>query len=182
MGSLFRLFGETAMKANEELTRTAIIYASASDTNHYELAQWVAEGAREAGAKVKILKVEQATIDANAEEATKSIPVATLEDLEWADAIIFCVSTQIGHVSEHMQSFLQITVGLSAEGKLANKAVSAVSIEQEVAILSLYPTIYEWGAIVVTPDQDGKMSADVQTVAKNRAKRTVKVAQALKHL
>lgn len=173
MGSLFRLFGETAMKATEEMTRTAIIYTSASGMDHYKLAQWVAEGAREAGAEVKVLKVEQATRD---------IPTVTLADLEWADAIIFCMSPQIGNVSERMQSFLKATVGFSAEGKLANKAVSAVSIEQGVAILSLYPTLYEWGAIVVTPDQDGKMSDDVQTVAKNYAKRTIKVAQALRHL
>ena len=68
---------------------------------------------------------------------------------------------------------------------------------QEATLLSLYTTMYHWGAIVATPgytdpaifgaggnpygtsvtvDQDGKMIEDVQAAVKHQAKRTVTVA------
>ncbi|WP_270884633.1 NAD(P)H-dependent oxidoreductase, partial [Paenibacillus aestuarii] len=88
---------------NKETTNTtmstkvnlAIIYYSSNGTN-YQLAQWAAEGARQAGAEVKILKVAetvpQSIVDGQPSwkahlEATKNVPIATVEDLEWADAI-----------------------------------------------------------------------------------------------
>lgn len=49
------------------------------------------------------------------------------EDLEWADAIIFSVPTRFGNMPGRMKNFLDTTGGLWAKGKLANKAVSAMS-------------------------------------------------------
>ncbi len=69
----------------------AVIYYSATGTNH-QLAQWAAEGGKEAGAEVKVLKVaELAAEDAIASnpawkahvEATKNVPVVTHDDIEW---------------------------------------------------------------------------------------------------
>lgn len=73
--------------------KLAIIYYSMGGTN-YQLAQWAAEGGKEAGAEVKIFKVHelapQSVIDSNPVwkahvEATKHIPEVTVNDLEWAD-------------------------------------------------------------------------------------------------
>lgn len=145
--------------------KLAIIYYSTNGTN-YTLAQWAAKAAQEAGAEVKILKVQelapQEVIDnnpawkAHAEE-TKDIPVATPEDIVWADAIMFSTPSRFGNVASQMKQFLDTTGGVWFHGKTVNKVVSAMSSAQnahggqEQTILQLYTTMYHWGALVVTP-------------------------------
>ncbi len=195
--------------------KLAVIYYSSTGTN-YRLAQWAEEGGKEAGAEVKLLKVPetapQAAIESNPAWKAHAIDAAcirevTLADLEWADAIIFSVPTRFGNIASQVQAFLDTTGGLWFEGKLANKVVSAMASAsnphggQEATILSLYKTMYHWGAIVaapgftdpvtfaaggnpygtsVTQGQDGKMIEDVQAAVKHQAKRTVTVAEWVK--
>lgn len=145
--------------------KVAVIYYSATGSN-YQLAQWAAEGAKNVGAEIRIVKVPelapQSAIDANPAwkaniEATNDVPTATLNDLEWADAIIFSVPTRYGNMAAQMKQFLDTTGGLWAQGKLANKVVSAMTSAQnphggqEATILSLYTMMYHWGAIVAAP-------------------------------
>jgi len=189
----------------------AVVYYSSTGTN-YQLAKWAAEGAKGKGVEVKVLKIPetapQEAIDSNPawkanNDATKDVPEVTLDDLEWADAIIFSIPTRFGNMPGQVKSFLDTTGGLWFNGKLTNKVVSAMSSAQnphggqEVTTLSLYTTMYHWGAIVVAPgytdpvlyqaggnpygtsvtvDKDGKMIEDVQGAVKHQAKRTVKVA------
>ncbi|KMK75477.1 NAD(P)H:quinone oxidoreductase [Alkalihalobacillus pseudalcaliphilus] len=193
----------------------AVIYYSSTGTN-YQLAQWAEEGAKNAGATVKVLKVEElapmAAIESNPAwkahyEQAHNVPVATNDDLEWADAIIFSVPTRFGNVPSQMKQFLDMTGGLWAQGKLANKVVSAMSSAsnahggQEATILSLYTTMHHWGALIASPgftdaiqfssggnpygvsvtvDQEGNMAEDVQEAVKYQAKRTVTVANWVK--
>lgn len=145
--------------------KLAVIYYSMGGTN-YQLAKWAEEGAKEAGAEVKVFKVQelasQSAIDNNPvwkahTEATKNVPEVTKDDLEWADAIIFSVPTRFGNMASQMKQFLDRTGGLWAQGKLVNKVVSAMSSAQnphggqEATILSLYTVMYHWGAIVAAP-------------------------------
>lgn len=145
--------------------KLAIVYYSSTGTN-YELAQWAANGAKEAGAEVKIYKVQelapQAVIDGNPAwkahvEATKNIPVVTPDDIVEADAIIFSTPTRFGNVAAQMKQFLDTTGGIWFHGKTVNKVVSAMTSAQnahggqEATILNLYTTMYHWGAIVVAP-------------------------------
>jgi NAD(P)H dehydrogenase (quinone) len=195
--------------------KLAIIYYSSGGTN-YQLAQWAEAGAREAGADVKVLKIPetapQEVIESNPVWKEHSIeaaciPEVTLGDLEWADAIIFSVPTRFGNMPSQLKSFLDTTGGLWFNGKLVNKVVSAMTSAQnphggqEATLLSLYTTMYHWGAIVATPGytdpvtfgaggnpygtsvtvgQDGKMIEDVQAAVKHQAKRTVTVAEWVK--
>jgi NAD(P)H dehydrogenase (quinone) len=217
MGFLSKLFGSSSIKETEQMTnvKLAVIYYSMGGTN-YQLSKWAEEGAKEAGAEVKVLKVPeqapQSVIDENEGwkahvEATKDVPEVTLNDLEWADAIIFSVPTRFGNMPAQLKQFLDTTGGLWFNGKLANKVVSAMTSAQnphggqEATILSLYTTMYHWGAIVATPGytdpvifgsggnpygtsvtvgQDGKMIEDVQATVKHQAKRTVTVAEWVK--
>lgn len=191
--------------------KLAVIYYSSTGTN-YQLAQWAAEGAREAGAEAKVLKVPElapeAAIASNPAwkahlEATRDVPEVTHADLEWADAYIFSSPTRFGNLPAQMKQFLDTTGGLWFQGKLANKVVSAMSSAnnahggQEATILSLYTTMYHWGAIVAAPGytspvtfaaggnpygtsvsvtQDGKMVEDVREAAKHQGQRTAAVA------
>lgn len=195
--------------------KLAVIYYSMGGTN-YQLSKWAEEGAKEVGADVKVLKVPELAPESAIEgnpawkahvEATKDVPEVTLDDLEWADAIIFSMPTRFGNMPSQMKQFLDTTGGLWFNGKLVNKVVSAMSSAQnshggqEATILSLYTTMYHWGAIVATPgysdpvifasggnpygtsvtvDQDGNMVEDVQAAVKHQAKRTVQVAEWVK--
>jgi len=223
MSFLDRLFGKTTRTSKEEtvnVTKTAIVYYSSGGTN-YQLAQWAAEAAESAGSEVRLMKVAetapQAAIDSSPgwkahAEATKDVPVATGEDLEWADAIIFSVPTRFGNVPGQIQSFFDTLGGFWFQGKLANKAVSAMSSAQnphggqEATILSLYTTMYHWGAIVAAPGftdavtsaaggnpygtsvtvgQDGKIADDeaaIKAAVAHQAGRTVKVGAVLKSM
>lgn len=148
-----------------EKVKLAVIYYSAYGTN-YKLAKWAEEGAIEAGAEVRVLKVDELIpedvinndqgMKANA-EATKDVPIAGHSDLEWADAIIFSVPTRFGNMASQMKNFIDKQGGLWAQGKLTNKVVSAMSSAQnthggqEATILSLYTSMMHWGAIIVPP-------------------------------
>jgi NAD(P)H dehydrogenase (quinone) len=195
--------------------KLAVIYYSSTGTNH-QLAKWAEEGGKEAGAEVKVLKVPetapQAAIESNPGwkahvDATRDVPEVTLNDLEWADAIIFSIPTRFGNMPGQVKQFLDTTGGLWFHGKLMNKVVSAMSSAQnahggqEATILSLYTTMYHWGAIVAAPgytdpvtfaaggnpygtsvtvDQSGKMVEDVQAAVKHQAKRTAQIAEWVK--
>lgn len=195
--------------------KLAVIYYSMGGTN-YQLAKWAAEGGQEAGAEVRIRKVRelapQSAIDRNPAwkalvDATKDIPEATVEDLEWADAIIFSTPTRYGVMASQMKQFLDTTGGLWAQGKTVNKVVSAMSSAQnphggqEATILSIYTMMCHWGAIIAAPgftdpavfkaggnpygttvtvDENGKMIEDVEAAVKHQARRTVTVARWLK--
>jgi NAD(P)H dehydrogenase (quinone) len=217
MGIITKLFGNSSKKETETMTnvKLAVIYYSMGGTN-YQLSKWAEEGAKEAGAEVKVLKVPelapQSAIEGNPAwkahvDATKDVPEVTLNDLEWADAIIFSVPTRFGNMPSQMKQFLDTTGGLWFNGKLVNKVVSAMTSAQnphggqEATILSLYTTMYHWGAIVAAPgytdpvtfaaggnpygtsvtvDQDGKMVENVEAAVKHQAKRTVNVAELVK--
>ena len=145
--------------------KVAVIYYSATGTT-YELAKAVAEGARSAGADVRVLKVrELAPEEAIASNAgwaahrieTQDVPEATLADLEACDALIFGTPTRYGLPSAQLKQFLDTTGPLWGAGKLVNKIASGFSSAaashggQEATILALYNTFYHWSSIVVAP-------------------------------
>ncbi|MFC0560749.1 NAD(P)H:quinone oxidoreductase [Halalkalibacter alkalisediminis] len=215
MGFLDKLFGDKKETKNMSNIKLAVIYYSSTGTN-YQLAKWAEAGGKAVEAEVKVLKVPelapQSAIDSNPAwkahvEETKDVPEVTLNDLEWADAIIFSVPTRFGNMPAQMKQFIDTTGGLWFNGKLANKAVSAMSSAsnahggQEATILSLYTSMHHWGAIIASPGytdpvqfasggnpygvsvtvgQDGKMQEDVEAAAKYQARRTVQVAEWIK--
>jgi NAD(P)H dehydrogenase (quinone) len=196
--------------------KLAVIYYSSTGTN-YQLSHAAAEAAKEAGAEVRLVRIQEtapeAAIASNPAwkahvEATKDIPVAALEDLDWADAIIFSTPTRFGNAASQVRAFIDTTGGLWFQGKLANKVVSAFSSAsnahggQEATLLSLYTTFYHWGAIVVAPGytdpivfqsggnpygtsvtakDSGEIDAPVLEAARHQARRVVSVAGWIKN-
>lgn len=146
--------------------KVAVIYYSATGTN-YEMAKQAKKAAEEAGDHdVKLLKFKetapQEAINSRDDwkehvEATKDVPEVTLDDLEWAEAIIFSIPTRYGTLPSQVQSFIDMTGGLWFSGKLANKVVSGMTSAQnphggqETTIMSLYKTMIHWGAILAPP-------------------------------
>jgi len=145
--------------------RLAVIFYSTYGTNH-AMAEHAAEAARAAGAEVRLLRVAEtapAEVVAGQEawkaqaDRTADIPVVSHADMEWADAYFFAAPTRYGAVPSQMRAFIDTLGGLWFEGKLADKAVTAVTSAQnthggqETTLLGLYTTFMHWGAILVPP-------------------------------
>lgn len=145
--------------------KLSIIYYSATGTN-YEMALEAKKAAEAAGAEVRLRKVAElapdAAIDSNPAwrahvDATRDVPVATLEDLEWGDAYLFSTPTRYGNVPAQLKQFIDMSGPLWAQGKLSNKVVSAFTSAgnlhggQETTLMALHNSFYHWGAIIVPP-------------------------------
>lgn len=215
MGFMDRFFKKEKEMEQMENVKLAVVFYSMGGTN-YQMAQWAAEAGKAAGAEVKLLKVEelapQSTVESNpgwaaTANVTKDVPVATSEDMTWADAIIFSTPTRFGNVASQMKQFLDRQGGIWATGGTVNKVVSAMTSAQnphggqEATLLSLYTSMMHWGAIIAAPgytdpvvfgaggnpygtsvtvDQEGKMVEDVRGAVEHQAKRTVQVAEWVK--
>ncbi|MDK2827174.1 MAG: hypothetical protein PWQ44_2354, partial [Methanolobus sp.] len=101
--------------------------------HNYKMAQSVAEGAREVeGAEVGLFQVQETFTPEilekmSATESKKSfehIPVATIDNLTEADAIIFGTPTRFGMMAAQMRAFLDRTGGIWVKGTLIGKVGS----------------------------------------------------------
>jgi NAD(P)H dehydrogenase (quinone) len=128
------------------------------------MAEAVKEGADGVnGATVRICRVqetlpEEVLIKMGALEAQKAqanVPVCEVEDLVWADAIIFGTPTRFGNMCGQMRQFLDSTGGLWAKGELVGKVGSVFTSSatqhggQESTILSFHITLLHQGMIIV---------------------------------
>lgn len=101
----------------------------------YQMAQAAAEGARSAGAEVKILRIpetlpEEILTKMGALEAQKSfadVPLVKPEDLEAVDGIVFGVPTRYGNMSSQVASFFDSTGQVWQRGGLVGKVGSVMS-------------------------------------------------------
>ncbi len=147
------------------MAKVAIIYYSQTGTTH-KLAQAVEEGAKEAGAETRLLRVKETVSDEvwgdipnwkQHIEETSDIKEATNDDLEWADAIIFGTPTRYGLPAAQLKSFIDQTGSLWAKGALVNKIGSSFTTTatahggQEQTILAMNTAFYHWGMLIVSP-------------------------------
>ncbi|EKX63017.1 NAD(P)H:quinone oxidoreductase, type IV [Streptomyces ipomoeae 91-03] len=147
------------------VTNVAVIYYSSTGHVH-KLADAAAVAAEKAGAEVRLRKVaetaSEAAIATSPEWAehvatTGGITEATVEDLDWADVILFGTPTRFGLPAAQLKQFIDSTGDLWYEGKLVNKVVSSFTSSstshggQESTLLALNNTFYHWGAIIVAP-------------------------------
>jgi NAD(P)H dehydrogenase (quinone) len=147
------------------MAKVAIIYYSQTGTTHL-LAQAVEEGAREAGAETRLLKVKETAPDEvwgnnpawkQHREETSDVREATNDDLEWADAIIFGTPTRYGLPAAQLKNFMDQTGSLWARGALTNKIGSSFTSTatshggQEATILAINTIFYHWNMLIVSP-------------------------------
>lgn len=148
-----------------EPVKVAIIYYSATGTVH-TLASAAADGAEKAGAHVRLRKVAELAPSAaiNAIPAwsqhlqdTADVAEATLDDLDWADAVLLGTPTRFGTPAGQMKAFIDSAGPLWRSRKLDNKVYSAFTASgtphggQESTILALSNVFYHWGGIIVPP-------------------------------
>jgi NAD(P)H dehydrogenase (quinone) len=148
-----------------EPVKAAIIYYSATGTVH-ALARAAGEGAEKAGALVRLRKVAElappAAISANPAwdqhlRDTADVAEASLDDLAWADVVLFGTPTRFGNVASQLKAFIDATGPLWMQGGLAGKVYSAFTASntahggQETTLLALGNVFYHWGGIIVPP-------------------------------
>lgn len=130
----------------------------------YQMAKAVAEGVQAvAGCEAIIKRVPETLSDEvldkmGALEAQKSmahVPVAAVDDLAKADAIIFGSPTRFGSMCAQMRQFIDATGGLWQQGALVGKVgsvfVSTASQHggQESTILGFHTTLLHHGMVIV---------------------------------
>ena len=128
------------------------------------MAEAVKEGADGvSGAAVRICRVQETLPEEvlmkmgalEAQKAQANVPVCKVEDLVWADAIIFGTPTRFGNMCGQMRQFLDSTGGLWAKGELVGKVGSVFTSSatqhggQESTILSFHITLLHQGMIIV---------------------------------
>lgn len=198
------------------MTNVAVIYYSSTGSVH-RLAEAAAVAAQEAGAEVRLRKIAElvpqsaAARRAGAAEhhaATEGIPEATLDDVEWADAILIGTPVHFGLAAPQLMHFINTTSALSIAGELANKVISvfasgsAAHGGQVSAILALHNAVCHWGSIIIATgstaavlykpqngnpygassvvgSKPGEVHADNLKAVEWQARRTMQVAAAL---
>jgi len=145
--------------------KVAVIYYSATGTT-YQMARAAADAAEQAGAQTRLLKVRelapQEAIRSNEgwhahHLQTQDVPEAELDDLDWADVVIFGTPTRYGVMAAQLKQFIDASGPLWSRGALVNKVFAGFCSTatahggQEATLLSLFTVIYHWGGIVVTP-------------------------------
>src|SRR3954469_6667930 len=107
------------------------IVAYSSTGNTWRIAEAAAEGARSVGAEVRLRRVAElapdAAIDSNPAwrahvAAPRDVPVATPDDLEWADGFLLGSPTRFGLPSSQLKQFIDLCGGKWAAGRLQDKA------------------------------------------------------------
>lgn len=150
-------------KTRAQPARVAVIYYSSTGTIH-RLANAFAEGAAGSGGQVRLRRVPELAPDDAVDrnplwrehlDRTAKIPLATHDDLEWADGFAFGTPTRFGNVSSQLRNFLDTTAGLWERnvfvGKPATGFTASYSVHggQESTLLSLYNTMYHWGSLIL---------------------------------
>lgn len=141
----------------------------------YRMAEAVAEGAKEVkDVDVGLYQVSELVPPdvleksgaSKAKEAFAHIPLAKVDQLVEADAIIFGVPTRFGNMCAQMRNFLDQTGGLWAKGALIGKVGSVFTSTatqhggQETTIISSIITLLHQGMIIVgVPYSEGRLMA-----------------------
>jgi NAD(P)H dehydrogenase (quinone) len=130
----------------------------------YRMAEAVAEGAKQvSGAEVSVYQVPELLPDnvlekygaKAAKAAFAKIPVANVDQLAEAHAIIFGTPTRFGNMAAQMRNFLDQTGGLWAKGALIGKVGSVFASTgtqhggQETTITSFHTTLLHQGMVIV---------------------------------
>jgi NAD(P)H dehydrogenase (quinone) len=143
--------------------KVLIVYYSMYGHIH-RMAEAVAEGVREVpGAEVAVKRVPE-TLPENvlammhaveAQKAMSHVPIAGVDELGEADAIIFGTPTRYGNMCGQMRQFLDATGQLWLRGAFVGKVGSVFASSatqhggQESTILSFHTTLLHLGMVIV---------------------------------
>lgn len=143
----------------------AVVYYSSTGTTH-AMAERLSQAAEKAGAEVRLRQVaelapDEAVASADAwarhREQTKDLPVATPDDVVWADVVLFGSPTRFGNIASQLKQFIDTLGPQWGQGLLADKVYAGFTSSQtdhggqESTLLALYNTIHHFGGLIVSP-------------------------------
>jgi NAD(P)H dehydrogenase (quinone) len=156
------------------MSKVLVLYYSSY--GHIEtMATAIAEGAREAGARVDIKRVPDLVPEEVARKAhfklDQPAPVAKIDDLANYDAIVIGTGTRFGRLSSQMANFLDQAGPLWMRGALHGKVGGAFSSTatqhggQETTLFTIITNLLHFGMVVVGLDYGhaGQMTLDEVT-------------------
>ncbi|HEY0878807.1 MAG TPA: NAD(P)H:quinone oxidoreductase [Zeimonas sp.] len=140
------------------MAKVLVLYYSSY--GHVEqMAHAVAEGARETGAKVDVMRVPELVplevAKASHYKLDQEAPIAKVDRLAEYDAIIVGSGTRFGRMSSQMANFLDQAGGLWARGALNGKVGGAFTSTatqhggQEATLFSILTNLMHFGLITV---------------------------------
>ena len=160
------------------MTKLLVTYYS-SYGHMYQMAQAAAEAAAENDDyEVKLKKIPELEAArkamsgqeayVQAQEAQTEVEEVSLDDLDWADGIVWGIPTRFGNMPAQVKQFLDTAGGLWAEGKLEGTATGIMSSSntphggQESTILSSMIPMLHLGMVFVgsTYGENPEMSKD----------------------
>ncbi|MER5636729.1 NAD(P)H-dependent oxidoreductase [Kitasatospora sp. NPDC002227] len=191
------------------MVNVSVIYYS-STGNVHQLAVAAAATAEQAGARVRLRRVaELAPAPLIASDpawaahaaATADLPVATLADLEWADAILLGTPTLFGQPAAQIRQFIDTTGRICCRGKVVSSFVCAAGPcgGHERGLPALDNAFYHWGAVIVPArrselsgsadefeyeadgEEPGEAEPEAIAAVEEQTRRVVRVADALTH-
>jgi NAD(P)H dehydrogenase (quinone) len=146
----------------------------------YKMAQAIAEGAGSvSGAQVNLFQVAETIPDEvlekygarGAKAAFAKVPVAAMENLTEADALIFGTPTRFGNMAGQMRNFLDQTGQIWFSGGLIGKVGSVFASTgtqhggQETTITSFHSTLLHHGMIIVGVPYSEKGLTDMTAIS-----------------
>ena len=130
-----------------------------------KMAQAIAEGAKEAGAEIRLRRARDIVgpdvMDKapgwreNSQRMDAIYPAPTLEDADWADGVAFGTPTRFGNVSAELKAYIDSLGALWFQGKLNNKAAAAFTSTgslhggNEVTVFTLFGPMAHMGFVIV---------------------------------
>ena len=138
------------------MTKVLVLYYSTYG-HTLQMAEAVAEGAREGGAEATLRRVPELGVNVDADR-DKPYPRAEIDELPDYDAIVFGTPTRFGRISGSMAAFLDQAGGLWAMGALNGKIGGAFTSTatqhggQEMTLFSMIANMLHFGMTVVGLD------------------------------
>jgi NAD(P)H dehydrogenase (quinone) len=156
------------------MSKVLVLYYSSY--GHIEtMATAIAEGAREAGARVDIKRVTDLVPEEVARKAhfklNQAAPIAKIEELANYDAIVIGAGTRFGRLSSQMANFLDQAGPLWMRGALHGKVGGAFTSTatqhggQETTLFTIITNLLHFGMVIVGLDYGhaGQMTLDEVT-------------------
>ncbi|MEO9199051.1 MAG: NAD(P)H:quinone oxidoreductase [Antricoccus sp.] len=151
--------------AQGDEVKVVVVYYSATGSVH-SLAKAVAQGARDAGGSVRVVRVRETVPQDIVGQnplwdqhlrATADVPIATVQDVELADVILLGSPTRFGNISSQLQTFIDTWGQLWGAGALQDKVFAGFTSSatahggQEGTIITMYRIVCHLGGIIVPP-------------------------------
>lgn len=150
------------MSQSSEVKILVVFYSMTG--NVARLAQALAEGAQIEGANVRLRQVKELMPESviqkrpnirEAKEKMKEIPIAELDDLEWADGVAFGSPTRYGNMASQMKQYIDTTGKFWVSGALVGKVAcvfTSTSTQhggQESTLLSMMIPLFHLGFLLL---------------------------------